>query len=98
MLPSLRTLRGDYALSRHRLRRLSPWLRDDLLFEPPTTSSLGYVQTGGPASNDDDHATIFPAFSEQDESSAMDPKIKSWVFGYTVILYSVYVPISYFYD
>ena len=33
-----------------------------------------------------------------DESSAMDPKIKSWVFGYTVILYSVYVPISYFYD
>ena len=24
-----------------------------------------------------------------DESSAMDPKIKSWVFGYTVILFSL---------
>ena len=50
-----------------------PWLSEDLLFETPMTSNLGYVQTLYSTSSHDDHAAIFPAFSEHDESCASDP-------------------------
>ena len=50
-----------------------PWLSEDLLYEPPMTTSLGYVQTPYPMAGHGDHAAAFPAFSEQDESCASDP-------------------------
>ena len=43
-----------------------PWLHDDLLFEPPTTASHGYVQSSGPAPSDDDHAAISLTLLESD--------------------------------
>ena len=50
-----------------------PWLSEDLMYEPPMTSNLGYVQTLYSTSSHDDHAAAFPAFSEHDESCASDP-------------------------
>ena len=39
-----------------------PWLSEDLLYEPPITTSLGYVQTLYSTSSHGDHAAAFPAF------------------------------------